>query len=31
NPEVVIDTTQLTPTEAAQAILLHLEEQGYIR
>ena len=31
NPEVIIDTTQLTPAEAAQVILLYLEEQGYIR
>ena len=31
NSEVVIDTTQLTPAEAAQVILLYLEEQGYIR
>jgi len=30
SPELVIDTTQLTPTEAAQEVLLYLEEQGYI-
>jgi sulfate adenylyltransferase len=28
--EVVIDTTDLNPDEAAQEILLHLERQGYI-
>ncbi len=31
NPEIVIDTTKLTPQEAAQHILLYLEEQGYIK
>ena len=31
NPEVTIDTTQMTPQEAAQMILLYLEEQGYLR
>lgn len=31
NPELRIDTTELTPTEAAQEVLLYLEEQGYIR
>lgn len=31
NPEVTIDTTQMTPVEAAQVILLYLEEQGYLR
>jgi len=30
NPEVTIDTTQMTPQEAAQMILLYLEEQGYL-
>jgi len=30
-PEVVIDTTTMTPTEAVQEIFLYLEEQGYIR
>ncbi|MXY24999.1 MAG: bifunctional sulfate adenylyltransferase/adenylylsulfate kinase [Acidobacteria bacterium] len=28
--EVTIDTTRLTPDEAAQRIILHLERQGYI-
>ncbi|MYD71688.1 MAG: bifunctional sulfate adenylyltransferase/adenylylsulfate kinase [Acidobacteria bacterium] len=28
--EVTIDTTKLTPDEAAQRIILHLERQGYI-
>jgi sulfate adenylyltransferase len=28
--EVVIDTTDLSPEEAAQAIVLHLEREGYI-
>jgi sulfate adenylyltransferase len=27
---VVLDTTELTPEAAAQAILLHLERDGYI-
>lgn len=31
NPELRIDTTQLTPTEAAQEVFLFLEEHGYIR
>ena len=31
NPEINIDTTNLTPTEAAQEVFLFLEEQGYIR
>lgn len=31
NAEVVIDTTNLTPDQAAQRILLHLEKEGYIR
>ena len=30
NAEVVLDTTAMTPEEAAQQILLHLEAQGYI-
>ncbi len=30
NPELVIDTTRMTPAEAVQEILLYLEEQGYI-
>ena len=28
--DLVIDTTQLTPEEAAQEIILHLEREGYI-
>jgi sulfate adenylyltransferase len=28
--EVVIDTTEITPDEAAQQIILHLESEGYI-
>jgi sulfate adenylyltransferase len=28
--DVVLDTTQLTPEEAAQQIILHLESEGYI-
>jgi sulfate adenylyltransferase len=31
NPEIVIDTTRMTPAEAVQEIFLYLEEQGYIR
>jgi len=31
NPEVEIDTTNVTPDEAAQEILLYLERVGYIR
>jgi len=27
---VVIDTTELSPEEAAQEIILHLERQGFI-
>ena len=30
DPEVVIDTTDLTPEEAVQEILLHLHRQGFI-
>ena len=30
NPELTIDTTNITPMEAVQEILLFLEEQGYI-
>jgi len=30
NPEIVIDTTKMTPAEAVQEIFLYLEEQGYI-
>ena len=31
NPDNTIDTSELTPDEAAQEILLYLEEQGYVR
>jgi sulfate adenylyltransferase len=31
NPEVKIDTTEMTPDEAAQEVLLELQRQGYIR
>ncbi|WP_319548574.1 bifunctional sulfate adenylyltransferase/adenylylsulfate kinase [Desulfogranum marinum] len=31
NPELTIDTSQLTPAEAVQEIMLYLEEQGYTR
>ena len=31
HPEVIIDTTDLTPDEAAQEILLRLERTGYIK
>lgn len=31
NPEVFIDTTDLTPDEAVQEVLLYLERAGYIR
>jgi sulfate adenylyltransferase len=31
NPELSIDTSRMTPTEAAQEVLLYLEEQGYIK
>ncbi|MCJ7602669.1 MAG: adenylyl-sulfate kinase, partial [Desulfobulbaceae bacterium] len=31
NPEITIDTSEMTPAEAAQEVLLYLEEQGYIR
>ena len=30
NPEIVIDTTKMTPAEAVQEIFLYLEEQGYV-
>ncbi len=30
NPELIIDTTEITPMEAVQEILLYLEDQGYI-
>jgi sulfate adenylyltransferase len=31
SPDMVIDTSETTPAEAAQEVLLYLEEQGYIR
>ncbi len=31
NPEIIIDTTMLTPNEAAQEVMLYLEEQGYLK
>jgi len=31
DPELTINTAEMTPEEAAQEILLYLEEQGYIR
>ncbi len=31
NPEITIDTTEVNPDEAAQEVLLYLEEKGYIR
>jgi sulfate adenylyltransferase len=30
NPEIILDTSELTPDEAAQEVLLYLEQQGYI-
>ncbi len=30
NPDIVIDTTDITPMEAVQEILLYLQQQGYI-
>ncbi|WP_163337122.1 bifunctional sulfate adenylyltransferase/adenylylsulfate kinase [Desulfopila sp. IMCC35008] len=30
NPELTIDTTEITPMEAVQEILLYLEQQGYV-
>jgi sulfate adenylyltransferase len=30
NSEIVLDTSKLTPGEAAQEVLLYLEQQGYI-
>ncbi|MFO8033398.1 MAG: bifunctional sulfate adenylyltransferase/adenylylsulfate kinase [Desulfohalobiaceae bacterium] len=30
-PELAIDTSEVTPAEAAQEVLLYLEEQGYIK
>jgi sulfate adenylyltransferase len=31
DPDIVIDTTELTPLEAAQEVLLYLQEKGYVR
>ena len=31
NPEITIDTSEMTPDEAAQEVLLYLEEQGYVQ
>jgi sulfate adenylyltransferase len=31
NPDITIDTTEVTPDEAAQEVLLYLAEHGYIR
>jgi len=31
NPEAVVDTTEMTPDEAAQEVLLELQRQAYIR
>ncbi|CAN2041936.1 sulfate adenylyltransferase [Candidatus Magnetomoraceae bacterium gMMP-15] len=31
NPEIIIDTNELTQEEAAQEVLLYLEEQGYVK
>lgn len=31
DPDLIIDTTDISPEEAAQEVLLYLEEQGYIR
>ena len=31
NPEVWVDTTDITPDEAAQEVLLELQRQGYIK
>jgi len=31
NPEITINTSEMTPDEAAQEILLYLEEKGYVR
>jgi len=31
NPEIIIDTTEISPAEAAQEVFLYLEEQGYLR
>ena len=31
DPEITIDTTEVSPEEAAQEVMLYLEEKGYIR
>jgi sulfate adenylyltransferase len=31
NPEITLNTSEFTPVEAAQQVLLYLEEQGYIK
>ena len=31
NPDLTIDTNQLSPEESVQEVLLYLEEQGYTR
>jgi sulfate adenylyltransferase len=31
NPEVRVDTTEMTPGESAQEVLLELQKQGYIK
>lgn len=31
NPDLTIDTSEITPMEAVQEILLYLEEQGYLK
>lgn len=31
NPELTINTAEVTPAEAAQEVMLYLEEQGYIK
>jgi sulfate adenylyltransferase len=31
NPDITIDTTKLTPDEAAQEVLLYLAERGYVK
>ncbi|MFO7875823.1 MAG: hypothetical protein R6U55_04485 [Desulfovermiculus sp.] len=30
NPDLSIDTSQATPAEAVQEVLLYLSEQGYV-
>ncbi len=31
NPQVRVDTTDMTPDEAAQEVLLELQQQGYMK